>query len=412
MIEKHLRDIYRVDTLSQDKGWDKVNRAVEELLSQQGSDEELLIDFEGIYIIDPWTCSKFKELLHNNRVHMLFVNNPSLVNRIKMMCIIDGLDESRVIHREKEIKKEETAEEKKIRCMGTELIPLFYIEDNTYKIDLASKYSQIGNVNTIYYCKYAIDSLLAYQENEDKQQNITNFVIITKKINIQPHVLQLLAEIVIDYESNGITVQLDSDMDDICNNMSLYLHKASTEQYTEQRKFKFLLSKLCKDMPGILIKYKKSRAVDDFGRHGKGEVVSSRIAIFKGFKQSEDGRPPSAIFESYNNNYFYTKIQWYIEHDCEEPEELVKDTVLVSMEELGFGDYFLGSQYHFIEPIQVDKQESRNIIIDTDENGRNLRKLCTIPERMKFIFDDWEVKYNKDMLDKAIAKTIEKIGQD
>ena len=44
---------------------------------------------------------------------------------------------------------------------------------------------------------------------------------------------------------------------------------------------------LKKDTPGLLVKYKKSKAKDDFGREGKGEVISSRIAIYRGIKQGD-----------------------------------------------------------------------------------------------------------------------------
>jgi hypothetical protein len=80
------------------------------------------------------------------------------------------------------------------------------------------------------------------------------------------------------------------------------------------------------------------------------------------------------------------------------------------MEQLGFQDVFIGLDYHFIEPIQQDISENRTIILGIDENGNNIKQSCTIPERMKYVFDDWGVDYNKEKLEEAIKKTRENLG--
>ena len=55
----------------------------------------------------------------------------------------------------------------------------------------------------------------------------------------------------------------------------------------------------------------------------------------------------------------------------------------------------------------MSKEESKVVIVGVDDNDSNIKKLCTIPERMKIVFDDWGVKYNKEVLDKAIKDTKE-----
>ena len=80
------------------------------------------------------------------------------------------------------------------------------------------------------------------------------------------------------------------------------------------------------------------------------------------------------------------------------------------MEELGVGDLFLGSQFHFLRAVQQDISENRVVIVDTDENGRNIKETCSIPRRMQIVFDDWNIKYNKDALEKDIAETKKKLN--
>ena len=159
-------------------------------------------------------------------------------------------------------------------------------------------------------------------------------------------------------------------------------------------------------MPGMLIKYKKSKALDDFGREGKGEVVSSRIAIYRGLKQSKTGQPV-AMIEVFNNNYFYTIEHWMVEHDYEEPTSLHSETLEIGLDELGVCDMFLGSKYHFLLPVQQNESETQVVIKEVDENGKNVKVRCTIPERMKIVFDSWGVKYNEESLDEAIKNTKE-----
>jgi hypothetical protein len=156
--------------------------------------------------------------------------------------------------------------------------------------------------------------------------------------------------------------------------------------------------------PGMLIKYKKSKALDEFGREGKGEVVSSRIAIFRTIYQDSSGHAIAKI-ETFNSNYFYTKEHWMVEHDGEVPSSLHSEVIEAEMTEIGLGDLFLGSKYHFILPIQQDESESQVVIESIDEDGRNIKKKCTIPERMKLVFDSWGIEYNEESLNKSIEET-------
>ena len=45
------------------------------------------------------------------------------------------------------------------------------------------------------------------------------------------------------------------------------------------------------------------------------------------------------------------------------------------------------------------------VIVAIDEDGRNVIKKCTLPERMRYVFDDWGIDYTHDDLEDYIGRT-------
>lgn len=431
MIEKHLKDLYNVDTISQDKGWKKLLAAVEELEQNLDSeDKEIMIDFKGINVVDPWDFGSFKQLIKKENIHMRFTNCEELVNRIKMMYLFDGYDENNVENVYVEVPREKTLEEKRIEMYSAELVKLFEVNGNEAYFKVAKRYDQLQNTNTVAYIKAAMDTLI-------NEQKVNKILLDFDGIKTLNNVLEIFADLIVEYATNGVELSINIVNEEDFKNMGLFMHKATAKVYDEKSRYK-LLRKIENNTPllsGMLLTYKKSRALDEFGRSGKGEVISSRIAIFAGIgpagenndiikrilgdnaredisnkvNDKQAGRSV-AKFITFNNNYFCTKTQWLVEHDNESLERVKFDLVEVSMDELGFGDYFLGSRYHFITPVQKSAEENTTIIVDIDDDGRNVRQSCTIPERMKIVFNDWDIKYNTEELDKAIISTREQLN--
>ena len=394
MLVRKLKELYNVDTISQDKGWKKVLQAINDILAT--TNEDILIDFSSTNVVDPWQSIEFKKLLSNEKIHMKFVNSEQTVNKIKMMCIIEGMSADRITNEVIEIPREKTAEEKKIEQYGSQLMDFF--KDNgtdTLVFNVRDRYDQLQSTNTVNYIDFAMREL-------HKTKGTTNFVIIFNKISVLPNVLRVFAQLIVDYKEMGVDLKIDMDNDDSARELGLFIHIATNDKYTDSERAK-AFNELKPNTPGILIRYKKSKATDDFGRQGKGEVVSSRIAIFREVKDNGDG--PIAVVATYNNNFFYTKQHWMVEHDNEEPTSLHEDIMEIPMSDIGLCDRFLGSRTHFILPVQRSKEESQTVIVDIDENDRNIKKICTIPERMKIVFDDWSVPYDHEALDRAISDT-------
>lgn len=394
MIVKKLKEIYNVDTISQDKGWKKVAKAIEEM--QQTTDEDIMIDFSSTNVVDPWNSAEFRQLIRNEKLHMKFVNSEKVVNNIKMMCVIEGVKADRIINEIVEVPREKTAEERKIEQYGKMIIPYFKEDENGNMVfNVREKYDQLQSTNTVGYIKYAINEI-------NKEKGKTEFIIVFNKIIVLSNVLSVFAQLIVELEASGIHLKIDVDTKEAKDELGLYIHIATNNKYTAKERAK-AFKEMAENTPGMLIKYKKSKATDDFGRQGKGEVVSSRIAILNYIK--EDGGTPVAVVTSYNSRNFYTKQHWMVEHDNDKPTGLHEEVEEFAMEEIGLGDKFLGSRAHFILPIQQNKDESKTLIIDIDDEGKNIKKVCTIPERMKVVFDDWGVKYDEASLNKAIEDT-------
>lgn len=396
MVHKKLKEIYPVDTISQNKGWVKITAAL------QGESDDIEIDFTGINVIDPWDCPDFVSLMQDKRIHMVFRNKKDLVNRIKMMCVINGAYPDHVVNIEVEKPKEKSAEEKKIENIGSEIATKFKPseeDEGTYIFDVKTKYTQMHSTNTLNYIQFAMDKL-------NRENGTEHFIVKLGSVSVLDNVLEVFADMIMKYKAKGIRLEVDVDNEEVQKKMGLYLHKSTAKAYSIEERIDCIQKAIEPGTPGILIKYKKSRTLDDFGRYGKGEVISSRIAIYRGIKgkQSKTSEPVVMI-ESYNNDYFFTRQHWMVEHDNEQLQGLHMDRLEIGLEELGFGDDFLGNSYHFLEPVPEDNQDSTFVITDIDSGGKNVIRKCTLPERMKLVFDDWGIEYDQDAMEMYIEDT-------
>ena len=392
-----LKELCNVDTLSQDMVWKMVLDNVRKL---NIGEERLSIDFTGVRVLEPWMCPSFKELLRIDNIQLVFTNSEELVNKLRVLCVVDGINPDNIVNRTIEIKKPLTEKEKSIERLGSQIIPSFKVTDDTATLNVSEAFDQISTGSTISYIGYAIQDL-------HKVQNLNKFILIFGKMRVLDDVVEKIAELMVNMDKQGIDVQVELNNIDVQNNLNLYLDKLTSKELTSEEK-KAILRSFPINTPGLLIRYKKSKALDDFGRQGHGEVVSSRICIFRGIVEDKTGT--RVKIESYNGNDFFTHQHWAADHDGELNSSLNVDKLEISLPDFGFCDSFLGHRYHFLLPIQRDINENRNVIYDVTDDGNAVSKMCTIPERMKLVFDDWGVKYNKEQLDKFIQQTNEELG--
>lgn len=433
MLEIKVREEFRVDNLTQESSWKVIK---DKLIKDCKDEDKVVLDFYGVNVVDPWTLTEFCEILKLNNVYFRFTGyNQELLdkmkNKIMMRCIIDGLFSDRVETVFIEPVKKKTKMEIKVEKNGTKLVDKFDIVDDTATIEMFKIYDQICSVDTILSIIYAIDII-------NKNKGITKFVMKTKMMFIQSNIIELIADKIIELSEQGIRLDLDTDDEELGKTAKLIIYTKLNDTYTTMRKLDEF-KKLKKNTPGLCVKYKKSRSLDNFGRFGKGQVVSNRIAVYRGLcirsvtgvyemlndvvinrsgKVLDNSGSPcnlssiGVVIDSYNNDTFCTHAEWMSNHDgyMEDDEgneitELNHERIITGLDDIGLNDKFLGRQYHFMKAIQRDETDLKKVIVGISEEGNSISKICTIPERMKIVFNDWEVEVDAMELERAIMET-------
>lgn len=398
MIEKDLKEIYPVDIMSQSSSWEQLSECLKDIK------EDIQINFGGIDVISPWSYEPFIKIIKQPNIHLKFINRTDLVGKIKAVAVLNGGNPDRIINENVEKPKQKTAAEIKIEKNGELLVEKFKLSEEDgckqYVFDAYKEYSQIQVSTTVQFIAKAIELLV-------ESTGIMEYYIDLDKLVISSAAMSSFADMIVKFETHGIVVKLNINDEDSVKLFRLSLHKASTGVYTISERFNTIHEHIKEGTVGILIKYKKSRALDEFGRYGKGEIISSQIAIYRGLVFINNTYHFKV--DVYSSSRFYTKIHWISENDGESHPGLMKDELEIPLDEIGFMSYYLGSKYHFIEPIQQDKSETVSVIYDTTDEGMNISKKCTIPERMQVVFDDWGIEYDKEKLHEYIERTAKEL---
>lgn len=387
-----VRDIYTVDTISKGnaRAWNKLM----EYMDGQAPDADILFDFKGIEVVQPWSTNEFKKFMQDSRVHIKLWGAEQTVNSINIMCSLNGIKGERAINEAVIAEKVPTKEEKQIANMAVQLQDYFNAENPDYvEFQIHRRFDQIGVPITVQYIEAAI---YKYLENHDCKKIKINF----KRMVIQVAVVEHVANLVNKF--GDVEIEVYSEDEETAKKLEMYRSLAGNKSVPGQEKMKIIKARLYPGKVGMLIKYKDSKAVDEFGRKGKGKPVSCRVSIFKGMKKNKDGFIV-LCFTTYSVSTFFTKIHWALEHDNEILDALDTKEEEVMLDEFGMYNDFLGSKYHWITPVQV-RPDDTCIMFDI-EDGKVVYLRMTIPERIKAVFDDYEVEYDKEGLEKYIEET-------
>lgn len=394
MEEILARSILNLDTISKsnDKPWERLI----EYINNSSSTQPINFDFKGISVVQPCSSNSFFKLLANPRFYMTLHNSASTMNSIHIMCTLNNIPKEKVKNIDDVIPRQKTAEEKNIEMMVGQLLPYFETNDNgDVTFNVFKRFDQIGQVNTVKYIEAAIRDYCS-------KNGCTALTVYTRRIDIQPSVVAMIASMVEALKKDGIEIAIVSDDKDIQNKISMSIDLGK-RAYDSQERYDIIKSRLVKNRVGILIKYKEGKARDEFGREGRGEKQSVRIAQFKGICRNRDDEL-CAKFRTYNTHYFYTRTHWYLEHDGDQLRDLQYDDILIKMDDLGIYNDFLGSKYHFSSAVQYEPG-GEVIMYGINDAGSVIDEKLTIPERIKVVFDDFGVEYDRDSLDAYIKET-------
>ena len=403
MREALVRDIYRVDTISKGNGkaWMTLMNWVRDNL---GPDEQVQFDFKGIELINPWLTPEFNLFMQDKRIYMKIWNNQDTANTINIMCTMnDNTQEVRAVNVVVPVQKKLTKEELAIIAKAQELQQYFEINGNNPKmavLHIHKRFDQIGVPITISYIEAAMKQFA-------KEHGVTKIRLDAIGISIQSSVIKNLTNLIKSMEDEGVELEINSTDEEVMNKVNMYQSLDGNEVTSEKDRVRIIKALLHNGKVGMLIKYRDSRAADEFGRRGKGKPISCRVAIYRGLKREKDGI--HALITTFNGKTFYTRTHWSLEKDNEILSKLDTEELSIPVEQLGVYNSFLGSHYHLVAPIQK-KVEDTMTMYSLDENHKIIRNNLTIPERIKVVLDDWGISYDRESLQMCIQQTKDELG--
>ena len=392
------RTLNGMNIMSQDRTWELLLSRIGDTIAD--TSEEFILDFTGVSVSGATDFPNFKKILRKTNVGMKFVNQDELMRSIKMLCILDSIPYANRFENVNTPKVvEKTPAEIKVEKNGENILTKFDVDLPNKKATFVvfNTFRQFYNNDTCTYVSYAIDKLAKQGVNKvliDLKGVATNTVVLTEFCNICKR-----------FNDKGVEVIFDFDAGDTTRDFALCNYKLRKETYTPKKRAIAMNNFFKKygETAGVLVKYEKSRTTDEFGRFGKGQVASCKVSIFKGLKKM--GERYFATFETFSVSGFLTIAQFYSLYDGEVPNKLQSEMECIDVADLGFMNEFLGPRYHFGLPIQRSHSETKKIPIAFNERGNNITKECTLPERIMYVFNDFDIKCNMELLKHSIAES-------
>lgn len=394
MREIKVSEICNVDTISKgnSKPWALLIDALKD------STEPTIVDFVGVRVVEPWLTDKFAEFISIDNVKMRVYWDSELYNTIKTYCILNNIKGDKIENIEYEVEAEEPKIDTKVSKMAHEIQDYFVVDEDdatTAALEINKKFSQIASIKTT---KYIEEALNIFCDNNPDIKRI----IVHVGDSVQSSLIRVLSNIMGNFFTRGVDVDMYSNDKDIMSKLNIYQHLGTGRKLSDAEKIEIIKGQLAYNMAGMLTRYKKSRAVDEFGRQGCGEPVSCRPAIYKGIE--ENNGETYCLFVSYNGNTFVTNEHWMNMNDNETHSGLEKEEIKIAVSDLGILNSFLGRRYHFSMPIQCDKQDYFTMY-SFNENGNSVKTKLSIPERLQVVFDEFGIEYDESSLMYSIIET-------
>lgn len=414
MKEIKVAEVYDVTQISKgnDKAWILLQREIEKLRAA-GCTDDIMLDFDSIELFEPWLNMEFCKILQDDSIHLKIYNSDTLKATLDIKCLSLNSKEGRIhnvtaeyITYEKD-NMPEGIKEKKENMMKAMLEKGVHETEDGYLLMLNDVIDQVGSRETV----SAIKTLI-YEHLDNNRSK--KFVIDTEYMFIQKNILKVMAEMVKDLGESGMFVEIKSDDDETSAIISSYLELDFRTKLSQEEKVKIIKEQLKLGTVGLLGRYKQSRSKDELGRMGKGEVVTNRPAIYLGVgkKKSNESYVMKIREYSASPDKFCTKLDYSLDADGGELEELESSIIYINLDNIGFSRFFVGEMCHFSLPVQTSNYgcKSTYYIEEADGETKIMTKRVTVPEYMKMVLDDFNVEYNREVLDGCIDETRKRLS--
>lgn len=398
MVVIYVGDILPVTQITRfnNKAWEKLGQEVNKY------NEDVMLDFEGIELIEPWLNEEFKRFMADSRIHIKVYSSENIKETIDVMCEIGGYKTGRVINEDEFITsvKPKNAVDERLQAMKNRFRNACEIEESnnnvTLNINVSDAVDQLSSDKTI----MAIEEVI--NEYHQENSNINKAKLNIESMFIQQNIMEMLCKVMDRLMQLGIEMCVVSDDIETTEKLMTYKLVNSHKSITEEFKIK-CFNEIEPLTVGMLTKYKETRGTDAFGRCGNGKPVLCRPAIYLGL--GNDNGVVVAQFREYRYNTFCTREHYAVAHDNDVHPGLEVVNTKVPLSRIGLADLFIGSLYHFNAAIQYgDSEDDYNIVHKVNEDGTVKTYKMLLPEYIKCVFDDFGVEYNKDELNKVIEE--------
>ncbi|MBR1453932.1 MAG: hypothetical protein IJ593_04740 [Lachnospiraceae bacterium] len=389
-------DVLKVGTIS--NGNNAPWNSLIDYINENNITEDVQFDFEEIFVQPPHNSESFKKFIQIPNVHMKIYNNKKTEDTISLMCAFAGLGTNKIENEMPVEVEKKTKLQVRIDTLAESMLKYFVINKNAVYIEIYKQFQQIGNMNTSFALEAAIRQHAA-------KYNKVFYICELQDLFIQESVIDNFSNAVKNLKKDNINLSFRSNSKELQGKIEMSIKSKDNKIYTKAERSDIIKSRLIPGHAGLLTKYKEGKAVDIYGRIGKGAKLSVRIALFKGFETTKD--KILAVFNVYDTSRFYTKAHWYLEHDTEELKELKYDVEKIDINDLGIYNDVLGPRYHFSSPIQYAPGGEVTMFKGVEINGHQsvVGTKLTIPERIQAVFDDFEVDYNREYIENCIKNT-------
>ena len=382
-----VRDILKVDTISRSTG------AWKELIKlANGTDGDILFDFRGIQLIEPWTNEDFKQLMKNERVHLKVYTAEETKNTIELMLAIGHLKTGRVENEDIMVEYTLTDKEKKVLFAKEQILDNMKMVDGKMSIE-------IGNIRSFISESITVEGLQHAIEKHVTESGIKEFKVGLSGVTITDPMLLKLAELINHFEEQGIFVEMTSNEDEVINKIITF-QCIGSKQLSARERFEIFKETIRPKTVGMLARYSKTGRLDSLGRMGDGQPIMCRPAIFDGFVK-RDG-VVHARFTTFPLSTFYTKQDYCLDNDGASLKTPRTEVMYAAMPDIGLCDKFTGREFHFNMPIQLTQEDGYTTYRVKDGNIETIKII--LPEYIKRVLDDHTIEYDSAALLDAIVE--------
>lgn len=399
MREYNIKDEYKL------KGIGENTRIYRYLIDRfKDVDEDILLNFIGYNVSEPWLNLDFVELMSNEHIYIRVSGDEAFARNVEVTLKLIGCKN---IHRVESVYKTEIkydpAKERRVNNFKEMFSKTFSVNGNKLEVKVRnSGLTQVSNDDTLGILGDCIKEYCNSNPNI-KEVEIDSTGVILGKSRVAAVAELLNSSYFVD---NNIETFIKDDYDtDLVDKIKAHRLIKAGEVLSVDKRISILKNYGIKEGTVVMLSiFKITKGKNEFGQMNDGVPAISRIAVFKGYKK-ERGSEAILSFRSYKKNTFRTREDYCLDNDFNDDiTEMSYQDYNFKVSEIGFMDKFTGSRAHFNLPIQFDMSGYMYSYVKLD-NGSITSCKYNLPAYTKHVFDSWGIKYNEDSLDFCIKES-------